>query len=47
MLFGVHKKREEQTEGMVAITPIVIDTAQGEAERLIEEALEKFKKFKG
>jgi len=47
MLFGVHRQREEQVEGIIAITPAVIDNLDREGKRKLEEALRRFEKYKG
>ena len=47
MLFGVHSGRKEQVDGMIAITPTVLDNLDREGKRLLEEALKKFEKWKG
>lgn len=47
MLFGTHHKRTEKVSGIIAITPVVIDNVDRAAKRKIDEAIRKFKKFKG
>ncbi len=47
MLFGSHREREERVEGVIAITPAVIDNLDREGKRKLEEALKRFEKFRG
>lgn len=47
MLFGVHRKRAEQVDGLIAITPVVIDNLDREGKRKLREALERFEEFDG
>ena len=47
MLFGVHRSREERVNGLIAITPAVIDDVGRDGKRRLEEALAAFEKFKG
>ncbi|MCK9522135.1 MAG: type II and III secretion system protein [Proteobacteria bacterium] len=44
LLFGTHHRRSEQVEGIIAITPVVVDHVEGESRRRIDEALERFRK---
>jgi len=46
LLFGNHRKRSEEMEGIIAITPVVIDHLQSDSRRRIEKSLDKFKTFK-
>ncbi len=47
LLFGTHMRRNEKVTGIIAITPVVIDNVDRESQRQINDALEKFRKFKG
>jgi len=47
MLFGVHRSRDEAVEGLIAITPAVIDDVGREGRRRLEEALAAFAEFDG
>ncbi|MBN2718437.1 MAG: pilus assembly protein N-terminal domain-containing protein [Deltaproteobacteria bacterium] len=47
MLFGTHHKHNEKVSGIIAITPVVINNVDRDSRRQIDEALKKFKKFKG
>jgi pilus assembly protein CpaC len=47
MLFGVHRSREERVEGLIAITPAVIDNVGRDGKRQLEEALAEFAEFDG
>jgi len=47
MLFGVHRRRAEEVDGMIAVTPVVIDNLDREGKRKLSEALERFEAFKG
>jgi pilus assembly protein CpaC len=47
MLFGVHRAREEQVDGLIAITPAVIDDVGREGKRQLDAALAAFAEFAG
>jgi pilus assembly protein CpaC len=47
MLFGVHRSREEQVNGLIAITPAVIDDPGRDGRRRLDEALARFERFRG
>jgi pilus assembly protein CpaC len=47
ILFGVHRRRTEQVTGLIAITPVVLDHPDRDARRSIDEALERFMRWKG
>jgi type II secretory pathway component GspD/PulD (secretin) len=45
--FGVGTHREEQVEGLIAITPTVIENLDRDGRRRLEQALAKFEQFDG
>ncbi len=45
--FGTAGKRHERVDGLIAITPTVLENLDREGRRRLEEALTKFEKFKG
>ncbi|MDJ0762621.1 MAG: pilus assembly protein N-terminal domain-containing protein [Myxococcota bacterium] len=47
LFFGTNSHQDDQEEGIIAVTPTVIDTVDQEGRRLLEEALKKFETFDG
>jgi pilus assembly protein CpaC len=45
--FGAATRRDERVEGLIVITPAVLDHVSRDARRLLDEALERFEKFDG
>ncbi len=45
--FGTTDKREDREEGIIIVTPTVIDNVDLEGKRRLEQALEKFENFEG
>ena len=47
MLFGTKNHGNEREEGLIIITPTVLDNVDQHGKRQLERALRKFEKFKG
>jgi pilus assembly protein CpaC len=47
LLFGTRSHTEEQVEGIIVITPTVLDNLDREGRRRLEEVLVRFKEFDG
>jgi len=47
LFFGVTRKRHEQVDGLIAITPTVLDNVGTEGRRMINDVLKKFESFDG
>jgi Flp pilus assembly secretin CpaC len=45
--FGTSGKRHERVEGLIAITPTILENLDREGRRRLEQVLERFEKFKG
>ena len=47
MLFGTKHHRDEREEGLIIITPTVLDNVDQRGKRQLEQALRKYEQFKG
>jgi pilus assembly protein CpaC len=47
LLFGTKNHHDEREEGLIIITPTVLDNVDQDGKRRLEQALSKFEKFKG
>ena len=47
LLFGTRSHQEEQAEGLIVITPTVLDQVDRTGKRLLKEALSRFEAFDG
>jgi len=47
LLFGTKRNEQEREEGVIVITPTVLDNLDNRGRRLLEDALKRFKQFSG